>query len=305
MAFLIDELLGSGDFDAGFDGGNAQVSFFTLEAASHEEAVSAAFADPRAPVSVNGYLRSNVKVEHKGAGHYYVLFQYRRGVPSEAGGGASPGGQQTPGMDPNTGVSRDVSFSTGSATKKKFVSIETVHALAAGGVAAPDFGGLIGVDIDGGKVEGCEVFAPTSDVTIQKRFAVLTVGWFRYMLSAVATTNAEPYLGMDTGEWLFAGCDGQFKDDDTSGFPWTVTGRLKFSPNKDAAGDPELTFDGVDGEIVIPYVDGWHYVWVMYQKVKQEVTIGGAAQKFIVSKPKFVYVEQVYPESDFGPLSLG
>lgn len=304
---LVDELEESGDFDFGPDGGSGVISFFVLQAASQDEAADAALADPRAAENINGYQRGRVAVKFRGGNYYAVTIDYQRGVPSKAAdnAGQSPAGQQTPGKEPNEPLPRDVSFSTGGATRKRYTSLETRHRLATGDATAPSFGGLIGVDVDGGKVEGCEVVAPASDFTITKRFPLLTVGWYRNMLSTVGRVNGEPYLGLDTGEVLFKGCDGQYKDDDKSGYPWTVTGRFGFSPNKTIEENEfELTFHAKAGDIRVPDVRGWNFVWVVYEKTTESVTIGGVARDYIVQRPLFVYVESVYEEDDFNDLNL-
>lgn len=308
---LSDERLGSRDFDTGPDGGTGKYRYYVLflqgETGSQDAAEDYIITNGGAPTNVNAYLLSRISTTHEGGNLYFVDVEYKRGIPTQASqtAGQSPSGQQTPGKDPNSGLSRDMSFSTGGGTRRIYKSISTRYSRAAQGVAAPSFGGLIGVDVTANKVEGCEVIAPTCDFTITKRFPQLTVGWFRRMMLAIACTNDQPYLGMDIGEVLFKGCDGNFKEDDKQGYPWQVTARFGFSRNKTIAkNQSELTFAGIDGDITIPDVRGWNYTWVAYAKKTQTVNIGGVNQDYIVQLPKFVYVEQVYDEDDLTVLNM-
>lgn len=301
MAGRLYELKGSGDFKAGPSGVNGKGLAVVLDAADQDDAFD--LADGYFPAVVAGIPRGSIDVKDQGGGVFLVEVEYSSGVGEPAGaeagqpptGGREPAGE----ADPNQTIGREYSFSTGGATRRIFFSKETRHKVAEVNAEAPDFGGLIGVRLDGGEIEGCEVLAPAADFTITRRFAYLTLGWFRNMLDLVACTNSVPFVGMDVGEVLFKGCDGNYHDGDRQ--PWSVTGRFGYSRNRTIEDSPdELTVGGLE----IPDVRGWDYVWFVYEKRTETVTINGVARDLIVQYPKFGYVERVYSEGDLATLGL-
>src|SRR5262245_23236190 len=208
MPAYLKELKGSGDFTRGAGTIKGQGLGIVFDAASHEEAESLAlayFGDP-----AYGVPRSDWTVTDRGGNIYDVVVNYESRVPTandpaageppastrpEPPGGGGGGGNAS-------ALSRDLTFSTGGATRRMLYSIQTRHKLSAvPAEPAPDFGNLIGVTKDG-KVEGCEVIAPSADFTITKRFPTLTLGWFRNMLDLIACTNSADWLGMYAGEVL-------------------------------------------------------------------------------------------------------
>lgn len=303
MAGYILELKGSGDFTKGPTGTDGKGLAVVINGESHDEAL--ALAQAFFPAVVAGVPRGSVNVKDEGGDVYLIDVDYKSAVATENAptAGQSPETARPPAgsaADNNTPLTRDVTFSTGGSTKRIYFSKKTRHKVAKTGDTAPDFGGLIGVNLKDGKIEGCEVIAAMSDFTITKRFQLLTLGWFRNMLDLVACTNITPWLGMDVGEVLHKGCDGNFKDGDQ--FPWTVTGKFGYSRNRTIADSPdELTV----GALAIPDVRGWDHVWVSYAAAVQESIVhNGQNIKVMIEYPRWAYVEQVYSEGELANLGL-
>lgn len=303
----IVERKGSGDFGRGPGGSKGQILFAVFGAESQDEALLAAENDNRAPPILNGYLRGEGKVSEQGPLLDFVDFDYERSIPdttTDPSAGRPPedskpspeGGQ--PNEDP---VSRDMTFSTGGATRKITKSIQTRYKAAAPGDTAPDFKGLIGVDRKTGEIHGCEVLAAACDFTITKRFNQLTLGWFRRMLDTIACENSVPFLNLAANEVLFKGSDGNYRDGDPA--PWTVTGKFGFSPNL-VLTDPDDKDDCTFGDVTVPDINGWNYVWIIPFETTELATTGGQAINVKVSKPRWVYVEQVYRRKPFNPLGF-
>jgi hypothetical protein len=309
MPPTVVERLGSRQFDAGTGGGSGQLLFTVLGAASEDEAVTLALAEPIVTDEINGYLRDSWSVTDLDGANYNVDVKYKRGVPAAAAptAGQSPSGSRPspPGQNKDDPLTRDVSFSMGGATQRIFRSHKTRLKIAKPGDTAPDFGGLIGIKKEGDKytAEGCEVVSATSDFTVTKRYQQLTIGWFRHVLDLVATTNSKPFLGTDVGESLLLGVDGQFKDGDK--VPWTATAKWKYSRNREAGEVDEFGVDPmVIGELTVEDLGGHEYLWVMYDRKEETVTVNGTAMKVIVEYPKWAYVEVVYLAKDHNTLGF-
>lgn len=310
MAGRLLELKGSGDFTAGAGSVDGQGLGIVLDAEDQDEAY--ALAEEFFPPVIAGIPRGSIGVKELGGGVYSIEVGYRNAIPNEnpATAGDTPAGTRPPGTggDNAKQLTRDMTFSTGGATRKRLLSIKTRHKLAPANEQAPDFGGLIGVTKDG-KVEGCEVIAPMCDFTITKRFPHLTLGWFRNMMDLIACTNKDAWLGMNGGEVLFKGCDGNYKDGDAT--PWTVTGKFGYSRNyargENAFIDEMLTI----GAIQIPDIRGWEHLWVVYKPKIEGVTIPNpnpppatVTLEVLVDYPRWAYVEVVYNEGNLSTLGL-
>lgn len=292
MPVFIDERRGSGDFTST----TGKLLFFALGAASQDDAEAKVRADPRAADQIGDFLLDDVNASDQGGDLYYVDLSYRRGVPSQAAteAGTTPAASRPApsGQDNTQPLGRDVTFTMGGGTKKIYQSLETLYKIARAGDVAPDFGQVIGYNRKTGEIQGCEIVSATSDFTITKRFAQLTIGWFRTNMDLVATVNEVPYLGCDKGEVLYKGADGQYKDDDPKVLPWTVTGRFGYGRNRANVpiDDPDIAL----ADLIIPLVRGHEYVWVMYKELEWPVVIDGVAQTFKVQRPQFAYCERVY-----------
>ena len=137
--------------------------------------------------------------------------------------------------------------------------------------SAPDFGGAIEVDNEG-NVNGVDVTMPVLNFTETHTMAGTRVS-----------------TSYSAGEVLFLGASGTKRSRKATA-PWEITYRFAVSPNK--AGFRV-------GDIQVNRKCGWDYLWVRYA---DKVAEGG---RNVVKKPVAAYVEQVYPEGDFGNLGLG
>ena len=307
MPVTLYERKGSQDFSRGpGQPGEGKILFVAFGAESQDEALFEAENDDRAPPLLNGYLRGKGSVEDQGGDIYFVDFQYTRAIPNEA----QPGAGQTPPdsrphPDNENQIGRDMSFSTGGATRHiKFSKATRYKASRDQGNfdTAPDFQKLIGVDLKTGEIHGCDVLAPSADFTITKRFRSLTLGWFRAMVDKIATQNKVQFLGMEAGEVLFKGADGQYKDGDQ--VPWTVTGRFGYSRNMTLERNPDDCTFRKDVPITVPDIQGWNYVWVIPEVISFGFTENGVQKQTKVSVPRWVYVERVYDEADHNNLGF-
>ena len=155
---------------------------------------------------------------------------------------------------------------------------------------APDFAGAIEVDNEG-NVNGVDVTMPVLNFTETHTLSGTRVStsYKKTIAALTGTVNKSGFRGFSAGEVLFLGASGTKRSKKVSA-PWEITFRFAVSPNK--AGFKV-------GDIQVSRKYGWDYLWVRYA---DKVAEGG---KNIVKKPVGVYVEQVYPEGDFGNLGIG
>lgn len=155
---------------------------------------------------------------------------------------------------------------------------------------APDFAGAIEVDNEG-NVNGVDVTMPVLNFTETHVMAGsrVSTSYKKTIAALTGTVNRSSFRGFSAGEVLFLGASGT-KRSKKSSAPWEITFRFAVSPNK----------SGLKvGDIQVSRKYGWDYLWVRYA---DKVAEGG---KNVVKKPVAAYVEQVYPEGDFGNLGLG
>ena len=155
---------------------------------------------------------------------------------------------------------------------------------------APDFAGAIEVDNEG-NVNGVDVTMPVLNFTETHTLSGTRVStsYKKTLAALTGTVNRSGFRGFSSGEVLFLGASGTKRSKKASA-PWEITFRFAVSPNK--AGFKV-------GDIQVSRKYGWDYLWVRYaDKVAEN-------RKNMVKKPVAVYVEQVYPEGDFGNLGIG
>jgi len=103
------------------------------------------------------------------------------------------------------------------------------------------------------------------------------------------TTNNAAFRGFEAGEVLFLGCSGNQEWDDQKGKgPWSLSYRFVASQN---------VTDQTIGDITGISKKGHEYLWVRYQD-----TVG---ENVLFKKPKHVYVNKVYKETNFAALGIG
>ena len=178
-------------------------------------------------------------------------------------------------------------FDTGGGTKHLNQSLKTDGRYPNN---APDFAGAIEVDNEG-NVNGVDVTMPVLNFTETHTLSGsrVSTSYKKTLASLTGTVNRSSFRGFSAGEVLFLGASGT-KRSKKSSAPWEITFRFAVSPNKSGF---------KVGDIQVSRKYGWDYLWVRYA---DKVAEGG---KNVVKKPVAAYVEQVYPEGDFGNLGLG
>ena len=178
-------------------------------------------------------------------------------------------------------------FDTGGGTKHLNQSIKTDGKYPKD---APDFAGAIEVDNEG-NVNGVDVTMPVLNFTETHTLAGsrVSTSYKKTLAGLTGTVNRSGFRGFERGEVLFLGASGT-KRSKKSSAPWEITFRFAVSPNQ----------AGLQvGDVKVTRKYGWDYLWVRYA---DKVAEGG---KNMVKKPVAAYVEQVYPEGDFGRLGIG
>ena len=178
-------------------------------------------------------------------------------------------------------------FDTGGGTKHLNQSLKTDGRYPND---APDFAGAIEVDNEG-NVNGVDVTMPVLNFTETHTLngSRVSTSYKKTLADLTGTVNKSGFRGFSAGEVLFLGASGTKRSKKTSA-PWEITYRFAVSPN-------QTGFKVGDINVARKY--GWDYLWVRYA---DKVADGG---KNVVKKPVGVYVEQVYPEGDFGNLGIG
>jgi hypothetical protein len=154
---------------------------------------------------------------------------------------------------------------------------------------APDQQRAIGVDSNG--VNGVDIVVP--QLSWQESYDVpnsyVTSAWIRGVAGVTGTTNNAAFRGFEAGEVLFLGCSGSQEWDDQKGSgPWSLS--FRFAASKNVTGETIGDITGIAKK-------GHEYLWVRYEDA---VSSGS-----LLKKPKAVYVNKVYKDSNFSALGIG
>jgi hypothetical protein len=157
------------------------------------------------------------------------------------------------------------------------------------GSNAPDQQKAIGVDSNG--VNGVDIVVP--QLSWQESYDVpnsyVTSAWIRGVAGVTGTTNNAAFRGFEAGEVLFLGCSGSQEWDDQKGSgPWSLS--FRFAASKNVTGETIGDITGIAKK-------GHEYLWVRYEDA---VSSGS-----LLKKPKAVYVNKVYKDSNFSALGIG
>ena len=178
-------------------------------------------------------------------------------------------------------------FDTGGGTMHRNQSLKTVSKVPND---APDFNGAIEVDNEG-NVNGVDVTMPVLNFTETHTMngSRVTTSYKKSVAALTGTVNRSGFRGFSAGEVLFLGASGT-KRSKKPNAPWEITFRFAVSPNQ----------SGLQvGKLKVSNKKGWDYLWVRYaDKVADN-------KKNVIKEPVAAYVEQVYPDGDFGNLGLG
>lgn len=161
-----------------------------------------------------------------------------------------------------------------------------------------DMKGAIAVDENG--VNGVDIIVPqlqwTETYDVPSNY--VTAAYIRQCHLLTGSVNAAAFRGFAGGEVLFAGMTGSQEWDDQRGNgPWSLSYRFIASPNRgpDLGGLPAEAI----GDITAYNKKGHEFLWIKY--ASQEDTVKNQLRRI----PLAVYVNPVYPESDFSKLGIG
>jgi hypothetical protein len=155
------------------------------------------------------------------------------------------------------------------------------------GGSAPSLNQAIGVTLDG--VAGCDILVATEEFTISGVIAPFDMSIKQLWKSLVGTINEAPFWGYGVGEVLYQGATIQTTD----GKQFRITHKF--------AAQPSVYNLVITDTIIIPYKQGWSYIWVSYSPG----SAGSGSTIRPTQIPIAAYVEQVYPYGDFTVLGLG
>lgn len=174
------------------------------------------------------------------------------------------------------------------------------RAYAATGTA-PDQQKAIGVD--GDSVAGVDVIVPALQwtETYDVPSAYVTAAYIKGVAALTGTVNNAAFRTFQPGEVLFVGCSGNQEWDEEKGDgPWSLSYKFTASPNRGlvtgATGTPLYPAETI-GSITDVVKKGHEYLWVRY-----EAAVDGSD---LLKRPKYVYVDQVYEETNFEALGIG
>ena len=253
-----------------------EIPYFVFEAENEDAALSAARAKA-ASHTVKGMVLDSVEVMERINKDTWKV----KAIFADEDGGSD---------DDDSGNDEETSsfaFDTGGGTMHRNQSLKTVAKVPND---APDFNGAIEVDNEG-NVNGVDVTMPVLNFTETHTMngSRVTTSYRKSVAALTGTVNKSSFRGFAAGEVLFLGASGTKRSKKASA-PWEITFRFAVSPNQ----------SGLEvGKLKISSKKGWDYLWVRYaDRVSDN-------KKNVIKEPVAAYVEQVYPEGDFGNLGLG
>jgi hypothetical protein len=157
------------------------------------------------------------------------------------------------------------------------------------GTGAPPQQNTIAVDENG--VNGVDIVVPqlqwTENYDVPN--AYVTSSYIRGVAAVTGTTNSSSFRGFEAGEVLFIGCSGNQEWDDQKGRgPWSLS--YRFVASKNVTNQTMGSVSGIEKK-------GHEYLWVRYESAVDSSTL--------IKKPKHVYVNKVYRETNFADLGIG
>jgi hypothetical protein len=159
------------------------------------------------------------------------------------------------------------------------------NAFARPGQTAPDFYGAI--NCSGDSVQGVDVTVPAFNFTEVWTWPapLLRTEYYATLYNLTGTINAKPWRVFGRGEILFLGA----RFDRNRGDQFIpVTYQFSARPTRK---NFKL------GQITVLEKRGWQYLWIKYEDREET--------EALVKRPKFAYVNDVYPERDFETLNIG
>ena len=252
-----------------------EIPYLVFEA-ENEDAALAAARSKAASHTVSGMVLDEVEVTERGNRDTWKVKAIWKDEDSDD--------PDDPDEDEET---TSFAFDTGGGTMHRNQSLKTVSKVPND---APDFNGAIEVDNEG-NVNGVDVTMPVLNFTETHTMngSRVTTSYKKTVAALTGTVNSSGFRGFSAGEVLFLGASGT-KRSKKPNAPWEITFRFAVSPNQ----------SGLEvGKLKISSKKGWDYLWVRYaDRVSDN-------KKNVIKEPVAAYVEQVYPEGDFGNLGLG
>jgi hypothetical protein len=248
---------------------------YIVTGAVDEDAALAAARSKAASQTVKGMSLDSVEVTERINGDTWKV----KAVYEEEDGGEDD--------DDDDEEESSFAFDTGGGTMHLNQSLKTVSKTPN---TAPDFNGAIEVDNEG-NVNGVDVTMPVLNFTETHTMngGRVSTSYKKTVAALTGTVNRSSFRGFSAGEVLFLGASGS-KRSKKSSAPWEITFRFAVSANQSSV---------KVGELTVANKKGWNYLWVRYaDKVADN-------KKNMIKKPIAAYVEQVYPEGDFGNLGIG
>ncbi len=244
---------------------SVDLRYLVLGTADDIEAHSELIA--QTPTTYSGLVRQSTHLERLADDAWEGSVRYGKEAPPEAGDSA-------------------YSFDTGGGTQHVTQSIATVGVYAAPGIYPPNFKGAIGATKDG--IEGVDISVPVYNFSETHYVdANLVTGAYKSTLFYLTgTVNNGGFRGFSAGEVLFLGAGGAKRGQDD----WEISYRFAASPNVQGLQVGDIT--GIAKR-------GWDYLWIRYADAVDNDAF------MLVKRPLSVYVEQVYPYTNYFGLGIG
>ena len=236
-----------------------------------DEMAMLAYAKSQIPATLEGIALDKIDIEERIAAD---VWRVKANYPHKDKTGSQQ--QQEP----------EFAFDISAGTKHITHSIQTVGNYAPSGKTAPDFKGAINVN-EKGEVQGVDIVNSTFSFTEKHYYDNSHVSntFKRNVAAIVGRVNSSSFRGWNAGELLFMGASGSRRGT-TSKDKWEITFRYKVSMNR-----TNVTV----GDIHIPSVRGWDYLWVKYED--------SVVNNIMTKKPSSAHVEQVYYYVSFSALN--
>lgn len=296
MAIRIRESPDSRDLHYGASGGGVTLKFTAITNDGESESDVWLFALANTSSTLDGFIRSDVKVSPQSGPLFTVTVDY--GTTGVGGGDQPLGKEDNSGNPPDnpqapdnstTPLTSGWSFSINAPRIHFTQSRRTVASAGRNGSTPPDFERAIGVDSDN-KVAGCD-WPPDAAFTFTRTVAAprVTMGYLEILENLAGRVNDAPFYGRAADEVLLMSAQGSY----TSGEGWSVTFTFGVSSNEtNVEVSPNLPFGGD----TLPK-KGWQYLWVLHK----EINAGGK----IVAVADAAYVEEIVRPAPFGLLNIG
>jgi hypothetical protein len=181
-------------------------------------------------------------------------------------------------------------FKTSGGSKKINYSRKTARYNPVGGKAKNHNGAI---SVSGGMVQGTEIVVPVYEFTETHAIGSVSDDYKRTLFTLTGRVNSKKYKGLDPGECLFMGAEGERSGRNGT---WEITFNHAGSPNTyvpitGITGSPEHGNKVPKG--------GWEYLWVEFDDYDDNDAHG------LAKTPLGCYVELVYEEGDMGGLGIG